>query len=440
MASSGSTSYSIRGHSVVFHEESHEYFVDGVKVPSVTEILGRYSRLHGLDDYADIPQDVLRMAAARGTALHKEIEEYEKQGVRGFSEEFGNYLPLKIRHGVKVVASELPVLIFDDSGKPVCAGRLDLLATINGDAALGDIKRTSRLYPKKVSLQLNLYRIGCIQSYGKACDRLFVMRLRKNVSEFREFPVDENAARDVLRTAGAVISGSSRVPEKAGAARVPQQAAARQQAPAASRDVNAAARTDVNPAKPRSKYYSDRPFSFWSPACWFTLKGRLSSFHFWIMLMIWSFALCRFSALFSRDGGSDERALFIFVSLSVFFPVFLSICVRRSHDYDVDVLEDWFRIMFTVYQFCAVFFLISSFGRFLVMDMMDKLQHMSFHGELNFVEKAGVMGLVAVVVTAVPLMAIQFMFLIGKGGTSGDKGENEYGPDPLEKRSDERSV
>ena len=179
MASSGSTSYSIRGHSVVFHEESHEYFVDGVKVPSVTEILGRYSRLHGLDDYADIPQDVLRRAAARGTALHKEIEEYEKQGVRGFSEEFGNYLPLKIRHGVKVVASELPVLIFDDSGKPVCAGRLDLLATINGDAALGDIKRTSRLYPKKVSLQLNLYRIGCIQSYGKACDRLFVMRTRK---------------------------------------------------------------------------------------------------------------------------------------------------------------------------------------------------------------------------------------------------------------------
>lgn len=83
MASSGSTSYSIRGHSVVFHEESHEYFVDGVKVPSVTEILGRYSRLHGLDDYADIPQDVLRRAAARGTALHKEIEEYEKQGVRG---------------------------------------------------------------------------------------------------------------------------------------------------------------------------------------------------------------------------------------------------------------------------------------------------------------------------------------------------------------------
>ena len=434
MASSGSTSYSIRGHSVVFHEESHEYFVDGVKIPSVTEILERYSRIHGLDDYSDIPEDVLRRAAARGTALHKEIEEYEKHGVRGSSEEFNNYLPLKIRHGVKVGASELPVLIFDDSGKPLCAGRLDLLATINGEAALGDIKRTSRLYPKKVSLQLNLYRIGCIQSYGKACDRLFVMRLRNGVSEFREFPVDENAARDVLRTAGAVLSGSSAVPENARAERVPQKAALRQQAPASSSEVNAAARTHVNTAQSRNKYYSDRPFSFWSPACWFTLKGRLSACQFWKMLLIWCFALFIFNGLFSHDAGADERALFIFVSLSVFFPVFLSVCARRSHDFDVDVLEDWLRIMFTAYQFCAVFFLISSFGRFLVQEMMDKLQQMSFRGELSFLEKAGFMGLTAVVVTAVPLMAIQFMFLIGKGGTSGDNGENEYGPDPLEKK------
>ncbi len=152
------------------------------------------------------------------------------------------------------------------------------------------------------------------------------------------------------------------------------------------------------------------------------------------MLLIWSFALCRFSALFSRDGGSDERALFIFVSLSVFFPVFLSICVRRNHDHNLDVIDDWLRIMFTVYQFCAVFFLISSFGRFLVMDMLNKLQNMSFNGELNPLETAGFMGLTAVVVTAIPLMAIQLVFLVLTGCTEGDKGENEYGPDPLEKK------
>ena len=435
MALSGSTTYSIRGHSVVFHEGPHEYYVDGVKVPSVTDLLGRYSRLHGLDDYADIPEDVLRRAAASGTALHKEIEEYEKHGVRGYSEEFRNYLSLKSRHGVKVGASELPVLIFDDSGKPVCAGRLDLLATINGEAALGDIKRTSRLYPGKVSLQLNLYRIGYIQSYRKACDRLFVMRLRKGVSEFLELPVDEKAARAVLETASAVAGSSSRVPENARADRKPQKAAeARQRAPAGSGHNSAPASADADPAGARSKYYSDRPCSIWSPGCWFSLKGRLSRAYFWIMLMIWSFALCRFSALFSPKDGHDERAWFIFVCLSVFLPVFLSICVRRSHDFNIDLLEEWPRLMFVAYQFCAVFFLISSFGRFLVMDMLNKLQDMSFHGELNFLESAGFMGLTAVIVTALPMMVIQLIFLIVTGCTEGDEGENEYGPDPVKRK------
>ena len=436
MTPSGSTSYSIRGHSVVFHEGPHEYYVDGVKVPSVTEILRKYSRLHGLDDYSDIPQDVLRRAAARGTALHHEIEQFEKKGVRGSSEEFWNYLSLKSRHGVKVESSELPVLIFDDSGKPVCAGRLDLLATINGEAALGDIKRTSRLYPGKVSLQLNLYRIGYTQSYGKACDRLFVMRLRKGVSEFLELPVDEKAARAVLETASAVAGSSSRVPENARADRKPQKAAeARQRAPAGSGHNNSApAPADADPAGARSKYYSDRPFSIWSPACWFTLKGRISRSHFWIMLMIWSFALCRFSALFSTKDGHDERAWFIFVSMSVFLPVFLSICVRRNHDHNIDILDEWPRLMFLAYQFCAVFFLISSFGRFLVMDMLNKLQDMSFHGELNFLESAGFMGLTAVIVTALPMMVIQLIFLIVTGCTEGDEGENEYGPDPVKRK------
>ena len=55
---------------------------------------------------------------------------------------------LSDRYGSRVESSQLPVLIFDDSGKPVCIGRLDLLATVNEETAIGDIKRTSRLYPR----------------------------------------------------------------------------------------------------------------------------------------------------------------------------------------------------------------------------------------------------------------------------------------------------
>ena len=51
------------------------------------------------------------------------------------------------RHRARVELGCLPVLIFDESGKPLCTGKLDLVATINGETALGDIKRISRLYP-----------------------------------------------------------------------------------------------------------------------------------------------------------------------------------------------------------------------------------------------------------------------------------------------------
>ena len=75
-----------------------------------------------------------------------------------------------------------------------------MVASIDGQAALCDIKRTIRIYSQKTSLQLNMYRIGYLQSYGKVSNKLFVMRLREDVSEFVEFPVDEREARDVLDT------------------------------------------------------------------------------------------------------------------------------------------------------------------------------------------------------------------------------------------------
>lgn len=344
MASSGSTSYSIRGHSVVFYEGPHEYYVDGVKVPSVTELLERYSRLHGLDDYSNIPQDVLRRAAARGTALHNEIEQFEKFGTRGSSEEFWNYLTLKSRYGVRVESSELPVIIFDESGKPVCAGRLDLIASLNGQTAVGDIKRTSRLYPEKVSLQINLYRIGYMQSYGKSIDRLFVMRLRKSVSQFVEFPIDEKAAWAVLREcnnsstetnrlqngryntsqAGTVsaqtFKGTAGKASKSvnGRASVQGNFGVRQSRPAyqpnqgvvgsfdnSSQNQNVA-KSSITPAP---KYYSSEEYTLLSPTGWYTLKGRMCRGELWMRLTIWSWLLYKFDSLFSKHEPSD--ALFL---------------------------------------------------------------------------------------------------------------------------------
>lgn len=197
--SSGIASYSIRGHMVVFHEDSHEYYVDGVKVPSVTELVRKYSELHGLDDYTTVPSGSPRKAAPKGTTIQQEIERYEKDGAEGSSEEFRNYLELKGKCGIKAESSGLPVLIFDGSGKPVCAGRLDLCGTVMGGSAIIGIRRTAKIYKAKVSLQLNLYRLGYKESYGEPCESLYVLRLRRSASEFARIPVDENYAYALLR-------------------------------------------------------------------------------------------------------------------------------------------------------------------------------------------------------------------------------------------------
>lgn len=183
-----------------FDENLHKYYLDGRLIPSITNVVEWYTQQYGHNDYSTVSQSILQRAAAKGIALHREIENYEKNNIQGYSSEFYNYLEIKDRHRISVQSSELPVIIFDESDNPICAGRIDLVASIDGQDALCDIKRTIRIYSQKTSLQLNMYRIGYLQSYGKVSNKLFVMRLREDVSEFVEFPVDEREARDVLDT------------------------------------------------------------------------------------------------------------------------------------------------------------------------------------------------------------------------------------------------
>lgn len=58
---------------IEFDEEKHLYFVDGEKMPSVTEIIAPITAKH----YGSISQEVLRMAAERGTIVHEACEEID---------------------------------------------------------------------------------------------------------------------------------------------------------------------------------------------------------------------------------------------------------------------------------------------------------------------------------------------------------------------------
>ncbi len=190
----------INGHRIEYDDTNHIYRVDGVQVFSVSAIVQYTSQKMGLDDYKYIDPAVLKRAAAKGTVLHKEIENYEKNGVYSDSIEFSNYLKIKEKNHFKVLDSEKIALFCDDNDIPIFCGRIDMLISMDHMLGINDIKRTMHLYPKKVQLQLNLYRLAYIQSYGENIEFLSCTRLRELNSEFVQLPIDESATKQCIKS------------------------------------------------------------------------------------------------------------------------------------------------------------------------------------------------------------------------------------------------
>lgn len=185
--------FEIKGYTIEYIDEIHCYVCDGVILPSVTSVLGtKFGK-----KYKDVDEHVLKRAAERGTEVHNAIENYCKKGIESNLIEVKNFKFLKKQYGFEVVDNEVPILIFKDD-KPVATGRLDLVLSDGKNIGLGDIKRTSTLDKEYLAYQLNLYRIGYMQSYGKEIKFLKGMHLRENVRKYVDIPINEEMALELL--------------------------------------------------------------------------------------------------------------------------------------------------------------------------------------------------------------------------------------------------
>lgn len=136
---------------LIFNEKNHSYTYKGLTVPSVTTIL---QRTIFFDKYRDVPEQVLKQASERGSLIHKEIEEYIKYGITGFTEELENFVPEfeKMIMDYDLVNSEQQI------GNEDYAGTIDLkFVNKENEICLADIKTTSSLDTEYVSWQLSFY-------------------------------------------------------------------------------------------------------------------------------------------------------------------------------------------------------------------------------------------------------------------------------------------
>lgn len=143
---------------ITFNEEKHIYYCDGKQVKiSVTQLLN----LYGLSpDYSGVSEKVLDAKAQRGTLIHEEIENFNKHGECGFTEECLQYQKF-IDTGYKCMQSEFMV------GNNIVAGTIDVILEKDGELIIADIKTTSTLHKESVSWQLSIYAYLCGVNFTK---------------------------------------------------------------------------------------------------------------------------------------------------------------------------------------------------------------------------------------------------------------------------------
>lgn len=183
----------INGHTLEYFDDGHIYLVDGLIVPSITELLKvRFGK-----KYEGIDKETLRRAADAGTAVHDAIQRLCETGEDSALPEVYNFKFLQKQYGFRVLENETPVILsVDDS--PVAAGRLDMVISMDSGSGWeiggADIKRTSSLDKEYLAYQLNLYRIAYKQCYGVEWKFLRGIHLRDKVRKFVTIPISEECA------------------------------------------------------------------------------------------------------------------------------------------------------------------------------------------------------------------------------------------------------
>ena len=158
-----------------FDAEAHVYTLDGVRLPSVTEII------RPLVDYEGVKPDVLEFARVRGTAGHLTCALYDQNDLDmdTLDPQLHGYLAAWVaftdHFHPRWGTIETPIYskTYGVAGCPDRTGQIDFKSTIV------EIKLTAELMPS-TGVQLSGYDVIGEERYGLAADELWGVQLRPN--------------------------------------------------------------------------------------------------------------------------------------------------------------------------------------------------------------------------------------------------------------------
>lgn len=165
---------------IEFIEQEHLYLVEGVIVPSVTSIL---SSTIFKGKYDGIPKYILNNKAQFGTNVHRAVETGDSSDLTQVEYiSYQQWLKLRERHTIEPQEQET-LVHYDD----LYCGTLDMVAIVNDELVINDIKTTAQLDKEYLSWQLSFYKYAYENMGGKELVKGYVTWLpKKDLGQFIE--------------------------------------------------------------------------------------------------------------------------------------------------------------------------------------------------------------------------------------------------------------
>lgn len=184
---------------VIFDEENHRYFYNGVELHGVTGAIGK---LMG-KSFPDT--DTVKLATMYGSDVHKDVENYFNKHDFYFndtklSSEGAEWVVNELKdfcNNIQAFLSgiECEVMVSDFEGT---ASKVDIVVLSRDNRAwLFDIKTTSRFDRPYCSLQLSVYKKLFEACYGMKVEGLYVLATKMK-RKFRILEQEESKIRKVL--------------------------------------------------------------------------------------------------------------------------------------------------------------------------------------------------------------------------------------------------
>lgn len=174
---------------IKFNEEKHQYFLDDIPIPSVSEII---KPLHD-KIYKSIDKNMLEIASDKGTRVHRAIEFMSKYNLNKFDEDIIGYVDAykKFRKDNpiwKLLHSE-----FRTYNKSLLYGMtIDEVYRTEKGIIICDLKTTSSAHLGAWSVQLSAYKAGFESQYSdEKIDDIYVLQIFRD-GNYKLFKLKDN--------------------------------------------------------------------------------------------------------------------------------------------------------------------------------------------------------------------------------------------------------